>query len=188
MTTKLILGDAIKELSRMESVHDLIVFDPDHEMPLKDVCLEHCWWASGGHDDYDFEGATLLFYGKNASTLIELLGDSSWFVRQLINLFLNGEKIGVLVVATDTADGSLDFPNLQEHNVDTKGADGHPTSKDASWLDLFLDTGRYNNVLDPFMGSAQWGVACQQRDIDYTGIEIDPEYFAMAEKNLGVRS
>lgn len=179
MATNLILGDALVQLPKVGVGYDLVVFDPDHEMPHKDMCLDHCWWSGA---------STLLFYGKNPSTLVELLGNSSWHVRQLINLFLDGEKIGVLVVATDYKDAPLDFPNLQNHFVETKGADGHPTSKDASWLDIFLGTKRYEKVLDPFMGSAQWGVACQKRGIHYTGIEIDPEYFAMAQANLGVRS
>lgn len=197
MTVNLLLGDSIELLQDMAhhaykwmvwnhdtaepATFDLIVFDPDHEMPDKLKCLDNCWSISK-------HNSTLLFFGKNHKTIIRLLGDSCWKVRQLVDIYKDGEQIGVVAVATDTEETRLDHPDLERLDVDTKGADGHPTSKDASWLDPFLDTGRYESVLDPFMGSAQWGVACQKRSIDYTGIEIDPEYFRMAEENLGVRS
>lgn len=39
-------------------------------------------------------------------------------------------------------------------------------------------------VLDPFMGSGTTGVACVQTGRDFIGIEIDPGYFATAEKRI----
>jgi len=39
-------------------------------------------------------------------------------------------------------------------------------------------------VLDPFMGSGTTGVACAQLGRDFIGIEIDPGYFAIAEKRI----
>jgi site-specific DNA-methyltransferase (adenine-specific) len=39
-------------------------------------------------------------------------------------------------------------------------------------------------VLDPFMGSGTTGVACVQSGRDFIGIEIDPGYFAIAEKRI----
>lgn len=40
------------------------------------------------------------------------------------------------------------------------------------------------HVLDPFMGSASVGIACQWLNIDYTGIEIDPDFYAIAKRKL----
>lgn len=39
-------------------------------------------------------------------------------------------------------------------------------------------------VLDPFMGSGTTGVACVQTGRNFIGIEIDPKYFAIAEKRI----
>jgi site-specific DNA-methyltransferase (adenine-specific) len=39
-------------------------------------------------------------------------------------------------------------------------------------------------VLDPYMGSGTTGVACVQTGRRFVGIEIDPVYFAVAEKRL----
>lgn len=39
-------------------------------------------------------------------------------------------------------------------------------------------------VLDPFMGSGTTGVACVETGRNFIGIEIDPQYFAIAERRI----
>ena len=39
-------------------------------------------------------------------------------------------------------------------------------------------------ILDPFMGSGTTGVACVQTGRNFIGIEIDPTYFAIAERRI----
>lgn len=39
-------------------------------------------------------------------------------------------------------------------------------------------------VFDPFMGSGTTGVACVQTGRNFIGIEIDPTYYAIAEKRI----
>jgi DNA modification methylase len=39
-------------------------------------------------------------------------------------------------------------------------------------------------ILDPFMGSGTTGVACKNLNRDFIGIELDPEYFKIAEKRI----
>jgi len=41
-----------------------------------------------------------------------------------------------------------------------------------------------DTILDPFMGSGTTGVACVQTGRNFIGIEIDPKYFAIAEKRI----
>ena len=41
-----------------------------------------------------------------------------------------------------------------------------------------------DTILDPFMGSGTTGVACIQTGRNFIGIEIDPTYFAIAEKRI----
>ena len=41
-----------------------------------------------------------------------------------------------------------------------------------------------DTVLDPFMGSGTTGVACKNLNRDFIGIELDPEYFKIAEKRI----
>jgi len=39
-------------------------------------------------------------------------------------------------------------------------------------------------ILDPFMGSGTTGVACVQTGRNFIGIEIDPDYYAIAERRI----
>jgi site-specific DNA-methyltransferase (adenine-specific) len=41
-----------------------------------------------------------------------------------------------------------------------------------------------HTILDPFMGSGTTGVACVQTGRNFIGIELDPGYFAIAEKRI----
>ncbi len=63
---------------------------------------------------------------------------------------------------------------------------GHPTQKPLGlvkeWLRLFTDDGE--TVLDPYMGSGTTGVACAQTGRRFVGVEIDPIYFAIAERRI----
>jgi site-specific DNA-methyltransferase (adenine-specific) len=41
-----------------------------------------------------------------------------------------------------------------------------------------------DTILDPFMGSGTTGVACVKTDRDFIGIELDPEYYAIAKDRI----
>lgn len=62
----------------------------------------------------------------------------------------------------------------------------HPTGKPleliAFWLRNFTDFG--STVLDPFMGSGTTGVACVRTGRNFIGCEIDPTYYAIAERRI----
>lgn len=45
-----------------------------------------------------------------------------------------------------------------------------------------------DTVLDPMMGSGTVGKACMELDRKFIGIELDPEYFQIAKKRLGIKS
>ena len=62
----------------------------------------------------------------------------------------------------------------------------HPTQKPIVLMKWIIET--YTRpgqvILDPFMGSGTTGVACVQTGRDFIGIEIDPGYFAIAERRI----
>lgn len=62
-------------------------------------------------------------------------------------------------------------------------ASGHPTEKNVK---LMLDLAKRTRgtILDPFMGSGTTGVACVKLGRKFIGIEIDPDYFAVACKRI----
>ena len=39
-------------------------------------------------------------------------------------------------------------------------------------------------VLDPFMGSGSTGIAAGAESFNFVGIELDPDYFAIAEQRI----
>jgi len=63
----------------------------------------------------------------------------------------------------------------------------HPTQKPVKLMAWCLDKARVPTgatVLDPYMGSGTTGVACVQTGRRFIGIEIDPTYFAIAERRI----
>lgn len=62
----------------------------------------------------------------------------------------------------------------------------HPTQKPLTLLSQIIkeNTNEGDVILDPFMGSGTTGVACVQTGRNFIGIEIDPTYFAIAEKRI----
>jgi len=62
----------------------------------------------------------------------------------------------------------------------------HPTQKPVALMEYLIRT--YTNegdtVLDFTMGSGSTGVACVNTGRNFIGIELDPEYYAIAEKRI----
>ena len=62
----------------------------------------------------------------------------------------------------------------------------HPTIKPVALIEDLIKT--YTNnaewVLDFTMGSGTTGVACKNLNRNFIGIELDPEYFKIAEKRI----
>jgi DNA modification methylase len=62
----------------------------------------------------------------------------------------------------------------------------HPCAKPDNVMRWIIErvTRKGDTILDPFMGSGTTGVACVQTGRNFIGIEIDPTYFAIAEKRI----
>ena len=63
----------------------------------------------------------------------------------------------------------------------------HPAQKPIELMRWCLETARIGinkTVLDPYMGSGTTGVACVTSGRKFIGIEIDPDYFAIACKRI----
>jgi len=63
----------------------------------------------------------------------------------------------------------------------------HPTQKPVAlmrWCLSKLSLPRGSVIYDPYMGSGPVGIACMQLGYQYVGVEIDPNYFAIAEKRI----
>ena len=66
------------------------------------------------------------------------------------------------------------------------GKDKHPTEKPLAWaMRGIVKVSRLGDtIFDPFMGSGTTGVAAVQLGRKFIGCEIDPDYFAIAEKRI----
>lgn len=73
---------------------------------------------------------------------------------------------------------------IQTFKVDKRV--GHPTQKPVALIEYLIKT--YTNVgetvLDPFMGSGTTGVACQNLNRQFIGIELDETYFELAKRRI----
>ena len=79
--------------------------------------------------------------------------------------------------------------NPQSILVFNKGTDGkyvHPTQKPVALMEYLIKTYTNENetVLDFTMGSGTTGVACVNTGRNFIGIELDTEYFKIAEKRI----
>ena len=64
----------------------------------------------------------------------------------------------------------------------------HPFKKPVKLMEWLIKT--YSNkgdvILDPFMGSGSTGVACVNLGRDFIGFELDPTYFELSQKRIGM--
>ena len=97
----------------------------------------------------------------------------------------------------DFADCELAWTNLPKavrrvywrwNGMIRKGDDvrEHPTQKPVGVMEWCIGhlPAAAHTILDPFMGSGTTGVACQKLGRAFIGIELDPEYFAIACKRV----
>ena len=79
--------------------------------------------------------------------------------------------------------------NVLQFDSDAKSGTGrlHPTQKPVDLLEYLVRT--YTNpgetVLDNCMGSGSTGVACVNTGRNFIGVELDDNYFEIAEKRIG---
>ena len=62
----------------------------------------------------------------------------------------------------------------------------HPTEKPVELMEVLVGNSSQENdiILDPFMGSGSTGVAAKNLNRRFIGIELDPDYFAIAKERI----
>lgn len=66
------------------------------------------------------------------------------------------------------------------------GSKRHPTEKPIDLMEYYIanSSNKGDIVFDPFMGSGSTGVAAQNLNRDFIGIELDVKYFNIAKERL----
>jgi len=88
---------------------------------------------------------------------------------------------GRLVTHSNSLKTIIDFKKVHHSKA------VHPTEKPVSILEHLISQPDYDPevILDPFMGSGSTGVACQNLNRDFIGIEMDEGYFNIAQERIG---
>lgn len=87
-------------------------------------------------------------------------------------------------------DGSSELRNpvsiRKANNLNPSNRGSHPNQKPVELLEYLIKTytNEYDIVLDFTMGSGSTGVACQNLNRGFIGIELDTEYFKVAKKRV----
>ena len=90
---------------------------------------------------------------------------------------------GTLKDGVSLSDVWSDIPSLP-HNAKEKV--NHPTQKPLALKKRCIEicTNKNDTVLDFCMGSGSTGVACKELERNFIGVEINSEYFSLAQKRL----
>ena len=98
--------------------------------------------------------------------------------------FIHGIKKGKYIFNTKKVHNGNFVMGLTKKSE--KYAGPHPTQKPIELMEKIIKilTKKKQTILDPFMGSGTTGVACQNLERNFIGIEIDKEYFEIAKKRI----
>ena len=146
-------------------------------------------WGSGKGKDLEFETtgrfpANILLDEEAA----KLLGEPSrfFYVAKASKAERNAGCDNIELKEGDSLEGGID-KRTGKTNQPLR-ANNHPTVKPIKlmeYLCILTKTPTGGIVLDPFAGSGTTGLACQNTDRDFIGIELDPEYCKIAEARIG---
>ena len=141
----------------------------------------HCYIMINGRNISDlqrecekagFKYQNLLIWNKGNVT------PNKWYMNQceFILMLRKGKAKNIRNMGTTTL---LTVPNIIGKKL-------HPTEKPPSLLEILINnsTEEGQTVLDPFMGSGATGVACVRAGRNFIGMELDQNYFQIAQKRI----
>jgi len=143
-------------------------------------------FGHGLHCSNRFSGRyeTVCIYAKNKKHVFNL--DSVRIPQKYPNKkYYKGNKKGELSCNPlgKNPEDVWDIPNVKNnHPEKTNHPCQFPEKLVSRLISCFTNEGGV--VFDPFMGSGTTGVACKNLNRNFIGIELDPEYFKIAEKRI----
>lgn len=189
-------GDYIPEINNRPIVNDGIEANDLYRAALPEMyrilgpgCCCCCCCCGGGSDpqfarwslwmDEVFRFKQMVVWDKGPMGM-------GWHYRRSYETVLVGEKNGAACRWYDTTNKVENIIRPNKFGKIIPSADQHPTEKPVGLAKHFiqLHTKPGDLVIDPFMGSGTTGVAALQLGRRFIGCEIDPGYFAIAEKRI----
>jgi DNA modification methylase len=205
----LYLGDCLEILPTLPKV-DAVVTDPPYGMRWNTNSTRfsggkasNSRYRGQGRDDWQeiagdsepFDPAPWLDYPKvvlwGANHYAQKLpvGTSLVWIKKadhLFGTFLSDCELGWMKGGHGVYAHRQQFPP-PSRMAENFGATAHPTQKPVGLMTWCLQRAKASGtVLDPFMGSGTTGVACASLGLPFIGIEVDPNYFAVAVDRIGV--
>lgn len=122
-------------------------------------------------DDAGFAFHGLLSWDKNTCT------PSRWYMK---------DREWIVYLYKAPARPINNPSSKQGFACDNPRGKSHPTEKPVELMAHYVtnSTKRGQTVFDPFMGSGSTGIAALANGRKFIGIEIDPDYFTVAEKRI----
>jgi site-specific DNA-methyltransferase (adenine-specific) len=206
---RLILGDCL-EVMPMLGRFDAVVTDPPYNFSTASAGHKHNLWADAVNSAFWFsemltqcktrlQGRGCIWQFLNWKTFIPaqkacwsagmkfdslLVWDKEWIgPGGSVGLRPSYELVALMGVG-DFALPNRGLPDIWRHKWSSQRESGHPAEKPISLLAEIIRETPGELILDPFMGSGTTLVACQRMGRMGTGIELDPEYFAIACKRV----
>lgn len=210
----LYLGDCLDVLKTLpDGSVDAVVTDPPYGVntksdgmgklnPWADLCNSAYWysaWLAECRRVTKPDGCAWSFLNwRSLVTFQKAACDVRWPIESL--LVWDKEWIGpggprglrpsyemvALWVGPGFAIKNRGLADIQRFKWASYKPNGHPAEKPESLMVWLVEhsTEPGQTVLDPFMGSGTTGVACVQTGRRFIGCEIDPAYYAIAERRI----
>lgn len=128
----------------------------------------------------------ILVFGESAAKYNPLMTYGKPYSRRDTKTKTNNMRYGLKSVTTNNKGERYPSTILRFPQNWRRQDQVHPTQKPVElmrWLVLTYSN-EGDTIFDPFMGSGTTGVACVQTGRNFIGCEIDPTYFAIAEKRI----
>ena len=180
----LYLGDCRDVLPTLSGI-DAVITDPPYGIGIaaNPVRQKHA------KKDWDDSAATREHMdAMRAAAPVQIIWGGNYFDLPASQGFLVWDKVqpeGLTLSMCEYAWTNLQQPaKLFRRHVASYGKE-HPTQKPVELMRWCIErAGMPDVVLDPFMGSGTTGVAAVELGKRFVGVELDPDYFALACRRI----
>tara|TARA_R110001583_G_scaffold6400_3_gene32420 strand:+ start:4227 stop:4865 length:639 start_codon:yes stop_codon:yes gene_type:complete len=167
---------SLSEMGILESFYKRFLEKVDRVLKDDGIIIIYC-----NCDSYPMFYIHLFPYVKKMRCFIwdKISCSLGYTFRHQHEMILCGERMNMKPIKCGTGD-------IFKYKVVKANEKDHPAQKPIDIHKHILQNiiGENRVVLDPFMGTGSIGMACKELDCDYIGIELEPEYFKIAENKL----